>query len=199
MTVAECTINYGCTLVLGRRHWKGLPSYSLPLLCDAVGVSLVDHHDALSDARACSGLASRLLDELGVSSIEEAAAELRVSLGQVGAKDIRCLSADIRAPMPQPNVDADPDHPFFGRCVSFTGALLQWTRAEAASLVAARGGIASEGVTKQTNYLVTGDQDPVKLRGKPMSGKAAKAALYASGGQEIEVLTELDFTRLLLG
>lgn len=192
-------IDYACTLVMGRKHWAGLPSYSLPLLCDHVGIALVAHHDALSDAHACVGLANRLLHDHGTVDLTAVARALGVQTGRLGETDRRCTASALRLAMPDPNLDADPDHPFYGARVAFTGTLTGtgWTRAEASLSVAALGGLPVDGVTKQTNYLVTGDQDPDKLRGRPLSGKAEKVQRLAAAGQDIQVLTEADFVRLL--
>lgn len=192
-------LNYGCTLVLGRRHWRGLPSYSLPLLCDHVGVRLENHHDPLADARACAALAMALMSETGRGSFRELATHLGANLGFLGDVDRRCLAAaQLKERMPVPDLTADADHPFYGRCITFTGALSQWSRSQAAGLVAMRGGRCLTTVSGKTNFLVTGDQNPNALRGREFSGKARRAAELAARGQDIQILTEADFTRMLL-
>ena len=45
--------SYHCTVQLARRAYPDLPAYKLPIVAGHVGASL-NHHDALSDAAACS-------------------------------------------------------------------------------------------------------------------------------------------------
>ena len=44
---------YHCTVQLARRSFPGLSAYKLPIVADHVG-AVLQHHDALSDAAACS-------------------------------------------------------------------------------------------------------------------------------------------------
>jgi hypothetical protein len=55
------------------------------------------------------------------------------------------------------------------------------------------------GVTKSTNMLVYGYQDPRALRGKPMSGKRLKAADLRDKGCDIEIVDEALFLEMLSG
>lgn len=65
--------------------------------------------------------------------------------------------------------------------------------------VAEVGGRPAPGVTTHTNVLVVGHQDARKLRpGEELSAKARKARGLRERGQQIEVMPELDFVRLLL-
>jgi DNA polymerase-3 subunit epsilon len=47
-------VTYACTMKIARAYRPGLPNYRLETLCDATDVKLVDHHNSLADARACS-------------------------------------------------------------------------------------------------------------------------------------------------
>jgi len=191
-------IPYACTVVLSRRMWKGLPSYSLPWVCDHLDIDLVDHHDAGADARACAEIGARLLAELEAATFAEAADRLQVRLGAFGPTDARCLAKHTGKARASPNPDADPEHPLFGVSIVFTGALSRWTRAEAAALAADRGASCMTGVSKKTDFLVVGIQDPSKLRADGLSGKTRRAAELAAAGVEIQILTELEFEQLLV-
>ena len=48
-------LDYACTLTLARRAYD-LASYALPSAAAEAGHPLVDHHDALADARACAAI-----------------------------------------------------------------------------------------------------------------------------------------------
>jgi DNA polymerase-3 subunit epsilon len=189
---------YACTLVLGRRHWKGLPSYSLPWICDHLGIDLNGHHNPSADATACAEIGLRLLNEVGVADFTAVADHLQVRLGMYGAADVRCLAKYTGTKrLAKANPDADPEHPFYGVRMVFTGALSRWTRAEAADLAAQRGASCVTTVSGKTDYLVVGIQDPGKLRADGLSGKLRKAADLAAGGAELQILTEAEFESML--
>jgi DNA polymerase-3 subunit epsilon len=103
-----------------------------------------------------------------------------------------------RRQVPNANENANPDHPFYGREIVFTGALGSMTKPAAWGLVAEVGGKPAAGVTKTTNILVEGYQDTRKLRpGESLSAKARKARDLRTAGQKIELMDEVDFLQLL--
>lgn len=55
------TAPYACTCQMGRRCYPELPNHRLDTLCGYRGISL-DHHQALSDSRACAMLLLDYLD-----------------------------------------------------------------------------------------------------------------------------------------
>ena len=59
------------------------------------------------------------------------------------------------------------------------------------------GGIREENITKKTNFLIMGEQDLSHLNGKDESSKMIKARKYLEQGQDIELLGEDDFLRML--
>ena len=75
------------------------------------------------------------------------------------------------------------DTRFAGMSIVFTGTLAKRTREEAEALVAAHGGKAGGSVSKQTTYLVVGENTGSKL---------AKAEAL-----KVKVLTEDEFDKLL--
>ncbi len=96
------------------------------------------------------------------------------------------------------NPGADPDHPFYGRIIVFTGALMSRTRQMAWEDVVRVGGIPEPNVTKRTNVLVIGDINPAVLApGVITTGKAAHVLALQDKGQDIELMAEDDFVRTL--
>lgn len=62
------------------------------------------------------------------------------------------------------------------------------------------GGVPKANITKVTNVLVLSDVNPASLRpGVDHSGKARKAFELQQRGQDIELMTEADFLRVLDG
>ena len=71
------------------------------------------------------------------------------------------------------------------------------TRKEANKSAALVGGIPEKGVTKNTNILVVGEQDWRVVGTDGLSSKMKKAQTLLEKGQDIEIMTENDFIRLL--
>lgn len=79
----------------------------------------------------------------------------------------------------------------------FTGELAM-VRRDAWRLVAERGGIPADNVTKRTDYLVCGYQDLLRLAdGETKSHKFRRAEELRADGHAIEFLTERDFFEML--
>ena len=198
------TVSFLCTLVLGRRAYR-LPSYRLPFVAEACGATLIDHHDALADARAVAGVVVGLARAAEASTLEDLAKAHRVVIGRMECGTYRgsvhvSQGGSSRLLRPETNADADPEGYLYGRVVVFTGALMSMTRQLAWEAVAKAGGLPEPNTTKRTNVLVLGDFNPAALRpGAAYSGKAQKAFDLQDKGQDIELMTEADFLEILDG
>lgn len=60
---------YLCTVQLARRTWPELGAHRLPIVAGHVGAEL-DHHDALSDAAACSKILRACIDAAGLDGVD---------------------------------------------------------------------------------------------------------------------------------
>lgn len=94
-------------------------------------------------------------------------------------------------------VDADPDNPFYGMNVVFTGKMESMKRDDARAAVVRIGGLAPERLTQETDYLVVGIQDLRVVGEKGLSGKMKTAAKYKEKGMPIEIIDEQDFLDML--
>ncbi len=61
---------FACTVALARRTWPTFGYFNLKAVCDALGIELINHHDAVADARACAEIALRVADVLGPETVE---------------------------------------------------------------------------------------------------------------------------------
>jgi DNA polymerase III subunit epsilon len=194
------SLDFLCTLVLARRAYR-LPSYRLPWVAAQCDVDLGQHHHANSDARCAALIAVAMARKEGAQTLAELAESFSVSIGRMTADQYapsRWRGGGGHLIRADANLEADPDHPFYGRVIVFTGALMSRTRQVAWNDVVKVGGIPESGVTKRTNVLVIGDINPAVLApGVITTGKAAKAFALQDKGQEIEVMTEDDFVRSL--
>lgn len=73
---------YVCTVKLSRRTWPDLSAHKLPIVAGHVGASL-DHHDALSDAAACSSILQACIDHAGVPTVRDLVEHHRFSAARV--------------------------------------------------------------------------------------------------------------------
>lgn len=198
--IAWPTLQYACSLVFARATYD-LLSYSLPWAAEAAGFLLDDHHQPEADAVASARIMLDIAARRGADDWPALLQDIHAVFGRVSPEgwtgSHRLWSGD-RALLPSPNPAADPEHPFYGREMVFTGTLSAMTRTQAWSLVAECGATPAAGVTKRTSILVVGYQDARKLRpGARLSAKAQKAADLRAKGRAIEVMPEDDFFQSL--
>lgn len=189
-----------CALVLSKRLMT-MEKYSLPFVAAELGVDPFDHHSPGADSAACAQVVLALANQYDLTDLAmlwpavEAKAASTSSLKQTAfSRGHRSSIADL----PQPDLKADPSHLFYGRQVIMTGDLESLDRWDAMERIAAVGGINGKGVTKKTGFLVVGDgiqYDGIDL--EKGTTKERKAAAYMAAGQDITVLTETDFLKLI--
>lgn len=196
-------LRYACTLVLGRRVFE-LPSYSLSFVAEAAGIQWNEekHHDAKYDALVAAKIVLSVAEKYQLSELQEIFDKFYISTGLLARTSWEGCHSNYGKWSPsrkamddiEINGGADPNHPFFGRHIVFTGTLHSMLRGDAWQAVASIGGIPEQNVSKKTNFLVFGDQEASKLRpGDTRSLKFQRAALLKDKGQEIKVITESDF------
>ncbi|MWA04949.1 DNA polymerase III [Actinomadura sp. LD22] len=194
-------LRFACTLVVARRIWTGLLSYKLPVLADALGIDLPHHHDAGDDARAAAHVMLAALKRQGTAALGDLLAVHRIRMGSYRGgvrQGCRHRGAARREPFPDTDPDADPDNPFFGLTVCFTGTLPGMTRAEAAERMNAPGARTVPAVTKAVDLLVVGTIDPRRLApDAEKTGKLAKAAQLRDAGNDITAIDDEEFYQLL--
>jgi DNA polymerase-3 subunit epsilon len=165
-----------------RRTWSDFArvGYGLSNVAASLGIQF-SHHDAKEDARAAGEILVRAIQLSGVI------------LSDWLTKSHRPIGADDKSSTRR---QGNQDGPLFGEVVVFTGAL-SIGRKEAADLASQAGCEVAPTVNRTTTLLVVGDQDIRKLMGQDKSSKHRKAEELIAGGQNIRVLGESDFQRLL--
>ncbi len=202
-------IDYACTMILSRRILS-LDSYRLPFVTETLSVPFDDHHEPGADSRASAEVMLRLIELQEAQDPDELLAAVSVQRGMI-RRDIWSGCRKVTPPSEkrlyprsealtagETNLDADPDHPLYGMRVCFTGSLQTMGRQEAWDRLCLVGGFPEKGVTKRTDVLVVGTQDPRALRpGATQSSKEVKASGLRAAGQEIEIMGEDDFVALV--
>ncbi|RGB46355.1 DNA polymerase III subunit epsilon [Streptococcus gallolyticus] len=162
--------NYVCTYKLAKRLLPNLISYKLSYLSNYFNIEL-EHHQALSDAIAV-GLIFNELTKLDNNNT--------LYIAKNGYNNI-----------------VVKDNELSGYTFTFTGKLLYYTRAEASHIVMSHGANVEKNVTRKTNCLVVGEQDFKVVGEDGYSAKMKKAVSLLESGQQIEILTENDFIKLI--
>ena len=170
------------TARVSRRAWTqfAYQGYGLANVAGELGIDFM-HHDALEDARAAGEILVRAIRDTGINLQEWLA---RVNQPIFGANDYKITR------------DGSPDGPLTGEVLVFTGAL-SITRREAAEIAATIGCDVRDGVTKETTLLVVGDQDIWRLAGYEKSSKHRKSEELIERGQQIRILGERDFLKII--
>lgn len=165
-----------------RRAWDkwAHSGYGLSNVCRELKIDY-KAHDAVEDARAAGEVLVRAMADTGLGLDE----------WLVRAKKPVNLHHAVRI-----SITGDPNGPFSGEELVFTGAL-NTPRREAAAMAARVGCNVSDSVKKTTTMLVVGDQDLLKLAGHEKSNKHRKAEELIKNGQVIRILRESDFARLV--
>ena len=191
-------LEYLCTRVLARKVWTDLLSYSLPVVANHCGIKFL-HHDAEEDAVASAEVALRCCEALSAPEPIAAAEAVRLRLGSLSPEGYKpCQAIALRPSQITSQTDTfDQDHPFFGAGIVFTGTLKSMVRRDAMQHVVNLGGRCPTTATKDTNFLVVGDQDFRKFTDGISSSKMKKAQKLRAAGSDIELIPEDDFRRML--
>lgn len=166
-----------------RRQWEEFrhSDYNLPNIAKKLGIEYKPH-DAGEDARAAG--------EVLIKAMEQSEQSLDMWLERA----YKPISSGNISYAQQGN----PDGPFHGETIAFTG-VLSLPRKEAARLAALAGCNVADGVTKATTLLVVGIQNKDRLAGYEKSSKHRKAEQLIINGQNIRIITENDFLDMVEG
>ena len=169
-------------------------------LCKINNIDL-EHHRAGSDSKATAELSLKAFDIAGINLIDDIPEKLRTTIGKLyyggySSSETKRISTlkDIANLVGDPS-KRNPDSILYGRTIVFTGTLSSMVRFEAQKLVTDIAGIIGTSVTKDTDFLIVGQQDYRVVGDDGMSSKQEKAVKLIEQGSSLEVLSEDDFLR----
>lgn len=81
--------DYYCSYRLAQKVIKGLPSYSLPLLCNSLGIKFGTHHRAETDSIGCAKIFEECILRAGIHSFEELQNKFNFRCGRFGTAYFR--------------------------------------------------------------------------------------------------------------
>jgi DNA polymerase-3 subunit epsilon len=154
--------------------------------CASFDVSIENHHDAGCDAEACANLYIKVLD-----GVNPDFSKVKPKFKPKPKQPFDLEGHDrIQGDVLKPDLEsADPNSPLYNKKVVFTGVLEKIKRQEAAEIVKKMGADIDTGITKKTNYVITGtDPGPSKMN---------KIIKYNNDGCNINILYEKDFLEMI--
>lgn len=195
------TLQYSCSYIFSKKVWQGLPAYDLKTLCNANGI-VFKHHRAGADSRATAELALKAFDKAEVYSVDDFPEKLRTSVGLLfeggyRPSETKRVYKNVAEQIVGDPSKHNPESIFYGKTVVFTGTLSSMVRSKAQQAIADIGGILGNAITKDTDFLVVGQQDYKVVGDDGMSSKQEKAIKLIEKGAAIEVISENDFLRNL--
>ncbi len=189
---------YSCSYIFSKKVWPRMLSYDLESLCNANKISF-NHHRASEDSLACAKLSLKAFKLAGVKGIDDFPKKLGISIGKLFAGGYKPSETKRVYLNPALIVDDpskhNPESIFYQKSVVFTGTLSSMVRKEAQQVIADTGGRNSNSVTKETDFLIIGQQDFRRVGEDGMSEKQEKAEKLLKKGATIEVMSESDFLR----
>jgi DNA polymerase III subunit epsilon len=165
---------------------------------------LENHHDALTDARACAELVIKCVESKGIISLQsycrtfgsisvkkyselklQTTFKKRKKFNKIAIKDIEANEETF-----------DENHELYGKNVVFTGDLPSIDRKEAMQKVVDLGGFVKSGVSSKTDFLVVSKQDKTVVGEEGLSSKEKKAYELIEQGLEIRIIGEEELKEL---
>lgn len=206
------TIKYVCTYKLAQKTWEGEINYKLNTLADKFNIEF-NHHNAEEDSIAAAKILLKCMDHHKVMTIDDLLKTLDLKFGRLlddtyipfsimnksKSSNYKYREKPNFAKELSATVDSfDEDNEFFEKKVIFTGTLQSMSRKDASQIILNLGGIIGNGVTKDTDFLVLGEQDYKHLaKGSTMSSKMKKAYKYHEEGTGIQIISEDDFLHMI--
>lgn len=168
------------TLRISRRLNKEMIHHTMSDLLNLYNIDNSNQHRALNDCEYTFEIYNKMKNDIiqKYTSIDEF---IKTQGIKFKAKDIKTTAEQF-----------DIDNPFYNKQIVFTGTLIEMTRKEAMQLVANVGGINSDNVNKNTNFLILGIQDYKKIKNKK-SNKIKKAEELILKGYDLKIISENTF------
>jgi DNA polymerase-3 subunit epsilon len=187
-----------CSVKIAKKVWRDISKHGLKSMAKHLDIEFT-HHDAAEDAFASAEIVRRAAKEMGVNTLEQLLEKIEIHPGKLypgGYLPIRQLNEFNLTKVDIENLD--PDHPFYGQTVVFTGKLDSIVRKKAMQNIANVGGICAASINEFTNFLIVGSNDYKRFKDEGLkSRKIKKAEVLIEQGNSIELITEKEFLELL--
>ncbi len=169
-------------LRLVRKIFPSYPNHRLQTIAEQMGIEK-NIHRSIADCLVTQKAFEKTRDYIEQNSIDyKLMWRNNRHNGNYRKLDLREIVANVD--------EIDEDSPFFKKKVVFTGTLEKMQRKDAAQIVVNLGGECQNGVNKETNLLILGNNDYNPLVKDGKSSKQKKAEELKEKGQDIEILSE---------
>lgn len=178
-------------------------SYRFDFLCDLLNVPVTDSCMPLDLASNWCDLLIAALKDNEAQDLLTFVDNNKIIIGSISSESYsKCYIKRMYKPRKRENIELDEsnfeeEHPFYAQNIVFTGTLQYFERAKAQEYVERIGGHCPSGLSKTTNYLVVGVQNPAQVGPDGLSSKQKKAIKYKEEGVEIELLSETEFIDIM--
>lgn len=179
---------YMDTMQFSRKLFPELSSHRLSDMTKYLGLS-PNGHRSIADCIATKELYDTIKQVMSDKNLQIKDLWPRKYPYKAGSIDISAITPD--------SLDFDEDNYFFDKHVVFTGTLERMPRRVAMQMVVNLGGKLDNGVTKETNCLILGDNDYNPILKGAKSSKQKKAEHLKLSGQEIDIIDERTFYDIL--
>lgn len=168
---------------VARRAWTefAYSGYGLKNISEKLGIAF-KHHNAAEDARVAGEIILRASQESSININDWFDRVKKPIFNQTYTEKVKR--------------EGNPDGHLYGEVVVFTGTLAL-PRQKAADLAASSGCQVNPSVTESTTILIVGNQDARRLSGHEKSSKHRKSETLIEKGNNIRILTENDFVKLV--
>lgn len=189
----NCELNntYIDCLRFARRLFPEEPHHRLKDMARILNIKVDREHRASSDCYTTKAVFDKLRDVAieKYGSVSEFVSAFNASYKH---------KAKLRAgEITSENMEFDETHPLYGKTCVFTGTLEKMVRKEAMQAVVDAGGKVGDNVTKDTNYLILGNNDYCSTIKGGKSSKHKKAESLILKGQDLAVIPENIFYQML--
>lgn len=200
------TLDYYCSMNISKFIYPELINYQLPTVCKHLKINGLSHHDATSDAVACANIMIQICKDYQVSSLDEIEKVIGFSRGRIFPNSYNPFCGCNRKSEKSKQLfnfisektEFDMEHPFYNKRIAFTGELSNLSRNDAKQIVVNIGGIVNpDSLSSKTNYLVVGSYDYNNYGEGFKSTKLKSAEKIISQGNDLEIISEIDFFQMI--
>jgi DNA polymerase-3 subunit epsilon len=187
------SLNYFCTLGFSKNLYPELDNHKLPTVCKHLNISGLNHHDAESDALACSKIMLHILNSHNATGFDDLATKISFTQGELFPTSYKAFSCKSNCSKRKPSEKKhrlkgdilkpdfenaiNQDNIFFMKKVVISGFSSAEKR-DIAILLKMLGADIDTSVSKKTNFLIAGSNvGPKKtqvMNANIMEGRDAK-------------------------